>query len=859
MPVFAQVPHIASFSPTTAPPGSPVTISGGNFDPVTDGNIVYFGTSRANVLTASSGMLTVEVPASCLYGPIRVARNGLVATSRQSFLPTFAAKDSMDGRIFHVGEAVGTVQHPAGLTTGDVDGDGKLDLLHGSQAEGTVSILRNTSTMYDLDSGTFAPRVAIHTGPVVNVVLPADVDGDGRVDIIASNFSDYTLTVLRNVGSPGSISSSTLQDVARLATGVDPLFTVAEDLDGDGRVDLAVQNLTGSSITVFRNTSVGATSSASSWAPPVTIPTGAFPAGLAAGDLDGDGRIDLVVKGQKIFVHQNISTPGSLTDTSFAPAVEFPIVGSNWGVSLADMDGDGVNDIVVLDRDSTIGVLPNRCVPGDITTGSFGPQVNIRTSGDLAGLVIADFNGDGKPDCATSTGISARISIVYNQHQGGELLAGSFSAPFVIPSPSGFGALTSGDLDGDGRPDLALGGGNPGVIQLYRNARPSIGTSPVLVSPEDSATNLSTNLQLVWASVAYADAYHAQCGTDSLFSPAGLTSDSTLADTACFLYSLAYGTVYWWRVRAWNSSGYGDWSTTYTFRTTQGIPDVPLLVSPLDSAVSQPLSIELQWAPSLWAVGYHLRVWSLIQGQLSLIVDDSNLVETRRMVDTLRTGTWYVWSARAKGDPGYSGWSASWGFRTIVSRPFKVTLVSPLHGAVVPSDTVRLSWNRSEPEVSRYWIEAATDSLFIYASTDSNVLDTTYIMRGVQNAMTYWWRVRAGNDAGWGFFSDARYLSVVITGSRDAVEIPKKFALLQNYPNPVNPATVIEFHLPIACDVRLTVSDIVGRQVCMLVNERRDAGYHEVRLDGSRLSSGVYLYRLQAGGFIETRKLLLVK
>ena len=89
--------------------------------------------------------------------------------------------------------------------------------------------------------------------------------------------------------------------------------------------------------------------------------------------------------------------------------------------------------------------------------------------------------------------------------------------------------------------------------------------------------------------------------------------------------------------------------------------------------------------------------------------------------------------------------------------------------------------------------------------------------------------------------------------------MPKAFALLQNYPNPFNPSTTIKLELPKSSVVRLSVFDILGREVSVLVNERREAGAYEVKFDGSNLASGVYFYRLQAGSFVQTRKLLLLR
>ncbi len=92
-----------------------------------------------------------------------------------------------------------------------------------------------------------------------------------------------------------------------------------------------------------------------------------------------------------------------------------------------------------------------------------------------------------------------------------------------------------------------------------------------------------------------------------------------------------------------------------------------------------------------------------------------------------------------------------------------------------------------------------------------------------------------------------------------AVEKRSRFALGQNYPNPFNPSTTIRYDLPQSSMVRLSVFDILGHEISVLVNERKDAGSYEVKFDGSGLSSGVYFYRLQAGAFVQTRKLLLMK
>jgi hypothetical protein len=89
--------------------------------------------------------------------------------------------------------------------------------------------------------------------------------------------------------------------------------------------------------------------------------------------------------------------------------------------------------------------------------------------------------------------------------------------------------------------------------------------------------------------------------------------------------------------------------------------------------------------------------------------------------------------------------------------------------------------------------------------------------------------------------------------------VPATYSLSQNYPNPFNPSTTITYELPRASQVNLTVFDILGREVSVLVNDRKDAGVYEEKFDGSRLASGVYFYRLQTGDFVQTKRLMILK
>ncbi len=115
-----------------------------------------------------------------------------------------------------------------------------------------------------------------------------------------------------------------------------------------------------------------------------------------------------------------------------------------------------------------------------------------------------------------------------------------------------------------------------------------------------------------------------------------------------------------------------------------------------------------------------------------------------------------------------------------------------------------------------------------------------------------------------GVYSGFWYINQTLVGISDGQLIPKNFELHQNYPNPFNPTTTIKYSIPAvetrhASSVQLNVYDILGGEVKTLVNEVKSPGNYEVNFNASNFASGVYFYRLQAGNFIQTKKMILMK
>lgn len=164
--------------------------------------------------------------------------------------------------------------------------------------------------------------------------------------------------------------------------------------------------------------------------------------------------------------------------------------------------------------------------------------------------------------------------------------------------------------------------------------------------------------------------------------------------------------------------------------------------------------------------------------------------------------------------------------------------------------------------------EQTTFKFFIYYWSEDST-DTLSLTRYGDNlAYGFGLRARGGGDLIGDIIlkgcviNDTLYgdTTNIITSIKDLLEyIPTHFRLYQNYPNPFNPTTIIKYQLPEESHVVITLYDMLGREVAELVNKQQAAGYYEFSFDGSELSSGMYIYKITAGSFTDSKKLLLVK
>lgn len=341
------------------------------------------------------------------------------------------------------------VASPIGLLTGDVDGDGKLDVLVPSQSSRSLTVLLGQRR------GAFLPGGSVDLGGQPGFLTLVDLDGDGRLDLINNN--DAGVRLQRGNGD-GSFVAARVLDLPPWTTR--PSFI---DLNGDGRPDLLFGESPDRRYSSADGFAVALNQGGGRFRVAPFINPGFPHSASAVGSFSPDGKPALVLA-----LDRDIGRLGAGFSDAGPIAVDQTLLAVPSALSVADLDGDGRDDVVTLDSDPS---AKDRSVGVSVlyagADGALGKPLKLTVGSDPYALAAGDLNGDGLADIVVCNRNDARVSVLLAQGRGNLLSARAFASTLV----DGTGALPQGvalgDVNRDGAPDLVVYQPSRGALSVY--------------------------------------------------------------------------------------------------------------------------------------------------------------------------------------------------------------------------------------------------------------------------------------------------------------------------------------------------------------------------------------------------------
>jgi ankyrin repeat protein len=733
----------------------------------------------------------------------------------------------------------------------DLDGDSAIDLAVANEGSHNISILKNNG------DGTFQTKVDYSTGAGPQSVFCADLDRDGDLDLAVphTDHSTDSISILMNNGN------GTFQPRFEYAAGNYPVSVFCADLDGDTALDLAVANCWSNNVSILKNNGDGTFYLDSNYQ------TGSASWSVFCADLDGDGDLDLAVEN---WGSSNVSILKNNGYGTFESKVDYATASQPRSVYCADLDKDSDLDLVVVTEANKVSILKNN---GD---GTFPIRVDYDIAGDApCSIFSADLDGDGDLDLAVANALSDNVSVLLN------LTADFFyiisdtvcldprlhRVTLVVKNLDTLKAMTISL-----HPEITCPGFTIDSVNFAGTRIENWESKTIVIGQDSLVLGLVANLgggtpPLLPGEGTIAYLYYTiDCDTAHTGETCYFSLDTTtiqpenqhllFVDTQNHefipYFELGTTTVNLYRPGDVNCNceiNIGDVVGIINYLFKNGTEPCPMDAGDVNG------DCNVDVGDAVYMINY------LFKGGPAPVCGCAS--------NPLLAG------CCGGGGPSFPKVAGIAQVGLVASeKSMNVNAQLPTEVAGVQ---LEFSYNPEQIQSIVPELTDRTKDMSLFFSAKDGILKVGIIDMTGQNLIS------AGDGAlcrlnitGSDFSMLEIQKAIIVNEDATPFEVnilpkeekqtsaPKEFELSQNIPNPFNPETQITYTLPHDSRVKLVVYNVAGQKVKTLVDEFETTGCKSVRWDGTdetaqKVSSGIYFYKLQAGNFTETKKMILMK